>query len=60
MSTTHTSITLELILVIVGGVIALGSVLMGATPVAAVGMMLIVAGLVIAASRWWQRRRTTS
>lgn len=56
----RTSSTLQMILVIAGSVIAVGSLAAGATPLAAVGLMLIVAGLIIAVSRWWQYRHPTS
>lgn len=56
----RTSSTLQMILVIAGSAIAVGSLAAGATPLAALGLMLIVAGLIIAVSRWWQHRHPTS
>ncbi|MCY1718252.1 hypothetical protein OVA26_15045 [Microbacterium sp. SL62] len=53
-------VTLQMVLVVTGAVIAVGSIVVGATPLAAVGLMLIVAGLIIAFARWWQRRRALS
>ena len=59
MTATNRKLTLQMILVVTGIVITVGSFVVGALPIVGLGSMFIVAGLILAFSRWLQRRRAT-